>query len=552
MKLKWEKYFLPYILERGRKCVKEGRVHSIRETNRGYEAVVEGEEMYRVTLEMENEKITQMTCNCFYVRNKGAHCKHMAAVLYELEAKEERNEKKRRDYQYELEEMIERLPKEETKKFLFHMAQEFPEFDRELRVFFRGQVFEGELEKRKKEIDQIFDRYADSYGFMDDKKTGEFYDEIQVFFRNEIDSMVRYERRKETFELISYFFKRLCTTEMNEENGIFSLLSDKCLLYLHKILKKENDEKTEKEIYEWIQECISAPISDLIKRKFYDFLMDHFQNIVFLEKKLEILDEYIKTEMSAQEEWTKRNLGRDAVRRLQIMKQLSYSEESCRVYQNKFWNLPEMRQMEIRNQTEAGAYDKAEKLILESCKIDEKDLECQERYCRQLADIYQLQGKVEEYRRQLIKYFLLYHQDSIELWRKIRSTFGSEEWFISRKRILQEIYLPYCRQKIMAEEKMFLELTEELEKEKQLDALDRYEKILRKKYPEKMLSLYTDCLIRMAPTAKGREKYRDMAMHLQMMRRYPGGTERTDQILKDWKKRYNRKKALMEELEKIK
>ena len=40
MESNWKRYFLPHILERGKKCLREGRVGEIRKTTRGYEAIV--------------------------------------------------------------------------------------------------------------------------------------------------------------------------------------------------------------------------------------------------------------------------------------------------------------------------------------------------------------------------------------------------------------------------------------------------------------------------------------------------------------------------------
>ena len=154
----------------------------------------------------------------------------------------------------------------------------------------------------------------------------------------------------------------------------------------------------------------------------------------------------------------------------------------------------------------------------------------------------------------MILYFIRYHQESVELWRKIRSTVkqeDAEKWEEIRDEILKDVNLPYFRYKIMAEEKMYAQLMEELKQEKHLEILDQYEKILHRKFPEKMLRLYADCLLSAVSDMTGREKYRDLAAHLKKMKKYPGGSEIAGQIIENWKKRYNKRTALIEELEKI-
>ena len=96
MESNWKRYFLPHILERGKKCLREGRVGEIRRTTHGYEAIVRGEQKYHVKIDIQGQFIEQMSCDCFYVQNKGQYCKHMAAVLYELEERQMIWEKRER------------------------------------------------------------------------------------------------------------------------------------------------------------------------------------------------------------------------------------------------------------------------------------------------------------------------------------------------------------------------------------------------------------------------------------------------------------------------
>ena len=118
----------------------------------------------------------------------------------------------------------------------------------------------------------------------------------------------------------------------------------------------------------------------MMTEKMYDFLMEHFQETIFLEKKLELLDEKLKKESDAEEEWIKKKRNKDLARRLQIMTQLSYPEEECMQYKMKFWHIPEIRQMEIQKQMQKQNYEEAERLIFESIEIDRMKYDCQEKY----------------------------------------------------------------------------------------------------------------------------------------------------------------------------
>lgn len=554
MKLKWKEYFQPYILERGRKYVREHRVEKIQRTNNGYEAIVQGEEKYHVEIQMVGPGIRGMECSCSYVQNRGKYCKHMAAVLYELELLEQIREKERIRHMPELTDMTNEMTREDMQRFLMRTVQNSPEIEQDLRLFLTGQVSKKELERQRREIDAIFAEYTDNTGFVEWRQTGALCEKLQLFLTDKIERIIEYENHTAAFDLITYLFDRMCNAQIGENGDAIFILADECLACIEKILLQERNGGLVGEIYDWMQKRLSDGILDPIKEKWYDFIMGHFQEIFFLERKMQLLDEKIKREENAEEIWKKRKWCCDIARRLQLMEQLGYSEEECRQYQIRFWDVPEIRQMEIRKKMQQRQYDEAENLILESQKMDEKWVECQEKYCRQLADLYQIQGRAEEYQRQLISYFLLYHQDNIELWRKIRSTVQTlhpEAWTEIKAELLEEITLPYFRYQILAEEKMFPALIAELGKEKCLESLDQYAKILRRKFSGDLVRMYADCLVDMAGKATGREKYKNMAAHLQKLKTYPGGAETVDIIVKDWKRRYRRKTALMEELEQL-
>lgn len=554
MESNWKRYFLPHILERGKKCLREGRVGEIRKTTRGYEAIVRGEKKYNVKIDIQGQCIEQMSCDCFYVQNKGQYCKHMAAVLYKLEEKEILKEKERKNHLEELNELLNEASKEDLQRFLMKMAIDSSGFEQELRLFLTGQASKKEWMRIQNQIREIFSKYSDEYGFMDLKNTGLFCEDIRVLFQEKIDRMIVYENRKEAFELISYVWDRACMTESNDPENFICVLAEECFLRVGKILEQEKEQKLKSEIYEWLQRHLEEGTINLMTEKMYDFLMEYFQETIFLEKKLELLDEKLKKENEAEEEWIQKKRNKDLARRLEIMTQLSYSEEECMQYKMKFWNIPEIRQMEIQKQMQNQNYEEAERLIFESIEIDHMKYDCQEKYCRLLTDLYQMQGRTKEYLDQMILYFVQYHQESMELWRKIRSTVrldDIEKWEETRNEILKEINLPYFRYKILAEEKMYTQLIEELGQEKHLEILDQYEKFLSRKFPKEMVGLYADCLVTIVSEITGREKYRELAAHLKKMKKYPDGLEVAEQIIEDWKKRYKKRTALIEELDKI-
>ena len=81
-----------------------------------------------------------------------------------------------------------------------------------------------------------------------------------------------------------------------------------------------------------------------------------------------------------------------------------------------------------------------------------------------------------------------------------------------------------------------------------LSILDRYEAALKKRYPNEMLGAYACILTKEAAAVSDRKRYQELARYLKKLRSYPGGAERAAQLAEDWRTRYIRRRAMMEEL----
>ena len=96
----------------------------------------------------------------------------MAAVLYELEERQMIWEKERTNHLEELNELLEESSKEELQRFLMKIATDSSIFERELRMFLTGQASKKEWMRIQNEINGMFLKYSDEYGFINFKNTG--------------------------------------------------------------------------------------------------------------------------------------------------------------------------------------------------------------------------------------------------------------------------------------------------------------------------------------------------------------------------------------------
>ena len=93
MEYDWEDMFRPHILERGYDYYMTGAVESLTRLDPDdivYEAVVDGSRSYHVEIRYDRGSVMDMQCDCPYAMD-GKNCKHMAAVLYEIEEKQEKS-----------------------------------------------------------------------------------------------------------------------------------------------------------------------------------------------------------------------------------------------------------------------------------------------------------------------------------------------------------------------------------------------------------------------------------------------------------------------------
>lgn len=108
----WRDLFQDHILARGEMYFYDGAVQELHKTEHGYQAIVEGTEDYEVEIEIEEGEVCEMYCSCPYAED-GSHCKHMAAVLYEIEEQDESGllseDACLEQQEKELEELIEKL-----------------------------------------------------------------------------------------------------------------------------------------------------------------------------------------------------------------------------------------------------------------------------------------------------------------------------------------------------------------------------------------------------------------------------------------------------------
>lgn len=126
----------------------DGAVHDLEKSEHGYHAMVEGMEDYEVDIEVKDGQICEMYCTCPYAED-GNNCKHMAAVLCEIEEREgagRLTEGSGPDQPEEkLDDIIEKISETELRSFIKQLAGQNDEIRNKLMTRYAVRIDEKQM-----------------------------------------------------------------------------------------------------------------------------------------------------------------------------------------------------------------------------------------------------------------------------------------------------------------------------------------------------------------------------------------------------------------------
>ncbi|MEA3422346.1 MAG: hypothetical protein U9Q80_00815, partial [Bacillota bacterium] len=102
-----------------------------------------------------------------------------------------------------------------------------------------------------------------------------------------------------------------------------------------------------------------------------------------------------------------------------------------------------------------------------------------------------------------------------------------------------------------AEEKMLDNLIEEIKKSPDQSGIDMYKDMLFDDYPAETLELLIKRVERMAQHTKGRKYYKSIVYELRSILKYPNGEKMVMELISEWRIKYSKRRAMMEELDYI-
>lgn len=544
----WKYLFQEHILGRGIDYFIRNLVENVYIKDNMIEATVYGTEEYKVEIIKKDEEVMDLSCNCPYA-DAGNNCKHMAAVLFYLEDKE--NILVGQDIEDSIGKLVEEADDIIIKEFLINALKNDEKLLNRFKSSLQCDISPADMRRYKNQVNNIFWRFAGRHDFVDYKNARGFISELEEILDNDIQAMIDNNQFKEAFGLTNYIFIKVGNQDMDDSDGGTGVIANRCLEIWQEILDNCSID-FKKDMYKWFIEHMDGSVIDYMEDYIEQVLFEDFKEEEFIQNKLLYLDDKIKEYKEEGDSWLRDyKLGQLTLRHIEILEEMNISQKEIDKYCRDNLEINEVRKYYIDICIKRKDYHEAIALLKE-IKDQEKDWPgLLNKYSLKLKDLYKEIGEKELYEEELWLLVLNYKAGDVELYKELKSIYTDKEWLEKREIIFSKL-APYSGiAKFYEIEGLYDRLLDLVINYHGLSELIQYEKVLKDIYPNELINRYEVIVRAMATDPSGRAHYRELVSILRRMEKYPVGKERVSEIVSDWESRYRNRPAMMDELSKL-
>lgn len=558
--MEWEHLFESHILERGWDYYENEYVQEILKEENGIKAWVEGSELYKVHIGIADGEVINMTCTCPYAEG-GLNCKHMAAVLYMFEEEDcvdineditELNRDKNKPFinAYEL---VKGAEEDLVRKFLVDILKSNGALLNRFKIAVSQDISEDDIRVYKRQIDQIFRKYEGRGNFIDYYHASGFISDLYEFLCEDIRTMLDNKQYEAAFLLSTYLFVKVGNVDMDDSDGGTGMISDECQDIWFEILDGSVDERLEQKMFQWFMKSLDGSVINYMEDYIEETLFVYFKENKYMEEKLKFTDKMIKSASEKKDAWNSdRLVGYWVKRHLDILVEMNVDKLEINAFCRKYWNLSEIRKIYIEKSVNEKNYIRAIEILNESKKIDADFRGLVYDYSVKLKELYKLIGDDTAYKNELWKLISDYDKGNLNIFRELKSLYSVDEWEVKRQIIFDNYKNYYGIEKLYLEEKMHEKLLKVVIESVGLYSLTEYEKVLKPIYEKELLDKYEREVRSMAYRTSDRKFYKQIVSVLERMQKYEKGTVLVRSIVTEWRWIYKNRRAMMEELERLK
>ena len=566
--MNWKKLFAIHILERGYDYYCDDAVENMEISDDIIRADVIGSEDYEVEISLSNGEVTDMYCSCPYALD-GRNCKHMAAVLYEWseneaeEKKEEENAINTDLFQpaytvnshkkklTAVEGLVSGANEEDVRSFLAAVLAEDEKLLLRFHNIINKQVTREDINNYIGQVDIIADRYMGRNHFISYYEADGFISELEEIIDEDVRRMIDNGNYLSAFEVMNYIFVLIGDVDMDDSDGDTGMLADRIYqLWLELLVKVSSKEK--RKMFDWFTSHLDGSVIDYLEEYIEQIIIEEFEEKEYEQAKLDFIEDMIARSERKDSDWSRDyGVGKWAVRYLEMLQEKKASDEQIEEVCKRYWKNSSVRRYYVDICMKKKEYDHVLQILDECILLDKQYRGLISEYSKKKKEIYLLQGNKSAYIEQLWKLVLEHEAGDLELYRELKKQYTADEWLVKREEIFGKLPAYAHVEKLYKEEKLYDRLLVYVLNSPGLYALQEYEKVLKKEYPEQILNKYKDEVSKMAVHTSDRKNYAHLVSLLRKMQQIKGGSKLVEQIVAEWKIKYKNRPAMMDELRKL-
>jgi hypothetical protein len=503
----YDQIFQPQILDRGFDYYQSGYVQLISQTKEEVKAVVSGHNCYEVEIEFKGKAISSLYCDCPYFSG-GSNCKHLAAVLYEVE-----NNTNEKDLS-----LLKDISDQELIQFLKDnltcnpaLKEAFMDkFDRSYE-YFSSHLFDD----------------INSFHYVDYENIDKFERKIEKVYKN-VSHLIDSNDIQSAFNLLIQLLETVDSVELYcDGDSIFDTMNESTH-WFDKILElaPANQKKDIFNVFrKYVNESEQSYVYILEDIYIEDFLEDQFVQIKLsdIQKELEDPETEDRSYALLRGDRIYESLGYSIEKRLEL---LSDSDDDI------------VKKHIIHLMFKFEMYESLLPVINSLMSIFEKN-SLLERY-------YRVTNNNEKLK-------LIYKENirNLDEFNRYKVLFTEDEWLTTRDDVIQGISNAYLLAEIYSQEKLISELLHVVLTFNSLSFLIKYMDLLIVDYKDIILDYYKKLMLDNAASAHSRNQYRKVLSYLKPLSTYEGDNQIVTELCTYFRQTYKKKTAFMDELNKV-
>ena len=461
----FENNFDSLILSRGKNYYKDNRILDIWCQQDLVTAYIDGSEIYKVEIVVNNKELNNFYCSCPYSEDGKYMCKHMAAVLYYLE------------------------------------ENDIPELEISNKKQMKKEKNKSELSKIYNEMNYELRKISDRNGFVN-YYNGRYFVDLISNVSDYINDFIDNEEYNNAFELIKYTYRFIKDTFMDGSNGEFQdsfyLINESASKLLY------NDEYFDI-FLDYTEDITSNNIlddfSDSPLHAFILYVHDEYS----AKRVVKILDEI---EVSPYGIFVSQPLDKISL----IYDFIDQDKAINMCYENiDYYGVKELLIKYLKNDHKIDE-------VIQILKNDIKNHVRKDMAYNKLLNIYDEYDKLEEKKKILPE--VIIETNSFSRYKELKDMYSDSEWEPVKEKIISKIKSNNrdILEDIYMEEDEIDKLFELLKKNPSMYRLAKYQDAVKDKYSKELLTFYKPQILEESKRVSERKWYRELCHYIRKMK----------------------------------